>query len=305
MWTDIVRSETAGRWDKILQNLCGLSEAETTPGRRGMPCPYCGGVDRYEFKSVDNGHYLCRGCGAGDGWSLVMKLRHCDFSEAMRQVSEWLHVAPREQKTIPSKGKISPSDRNKNHDRVAVKAQYLWSQSVAPDRRHPYLVAKQLPSNHFRQYKNCLVVPVFCPDGDLVNLQFIDPEGKKRFLKHGRMHSCFVSFGNRSSWSVYICEGVADALSIHLQYNRMAVAAFNADNIGVLVMFLRCRLPENRLVLFMDNDKPDQKRPWNPGVKPLFYHRYLDALVIPPPGHDASSLYVRHLQHGQRRSDHY
>lgn len=56
-----VKLAAYGQWDMILQNLCGLSDKETIPTKSGMPCPNCGGHDRYEFKSADNGYYMCRG----------------------------------------------------------------------------------------------------------------------------------------------------------------------------------------------------------------------------------------------------
>ena len=293
--SDRVRSAAAGQWDAILRQVCGLSENETIPSRKGLPCPYCAGTDRYEFKSAENGHYLCRGCGAGDGWSMVMKILHCDFAGAVRHVAEWLHLAPEDRETS------SPPARQSNptqYDRIASKAQAIWQRTQSADCRHPYLVKKHLPASYFRQHRDCLAVPVFSPDRQMVNLQFIDPHSNKRFLKGGRTEGCFTSYGNRSSWSVYVCEGVADALSIYIQYHRMAVAAFSVGNIGPVAMALRRQLPGNRLVLFLDNDKPTDKRPWRPGAAAFHYHHWFDAVVIPPEGCDASDLYTMSTHHG-------
>lgn len=35
MHSDTIKSVAHGRWDEILRHLCGLSEAETTPGAKG------------------------------------------------------------------------------------------------------------------------------------------------------------------------------------------------------------------------------------------------------------------------------
>lgn len=92
MFTDSVKRAAAGQWVILLQQLAGLSEPETTPGRKGMPCPHCGGTDRYEFKSIEDGFYMCRGCGAGDGWSMLQKRLGVDFKGAVEQVAQYLGI---------------------------------------------------------------------------------------------------------------------------------------------------------------------------------------------------------------------
>ena len=296
---DRVRTAATGHWPGILSALCGLTEVQTTPSKRGMPCPYCNGHDRYEFKSPDDGHYMCRGCGAGDGFSLVMKINQCNFLEALHRVADYLNMDNRPDRPPPSRFPQRPVNTPPSTNSATEnKAQGIYNNAPQADRNHPYLVKKKLPSNYFRMYRGNLLVPVYSPEFTVVNLQFIRPDGAKFFLKNGRVKGCFVWYGNRSSWSVYVCEGVANAISIHLLYNRMAVAAFSVDNITPVAQFLRQRLPEHRLVLYMDNDRPTEQRPWRPGASALYGHQFFHAVEIPPPGCDASDLYIRAVSRG-------
>src|SRR6516162_9674187 len=51
------------------------------------PCPACGGTDRYLFDDRHGrGDFHCRGCGAGDGFALLMRVHGWTFVEARRRV---------------------------------------------------------------------------------------------------------------------------------------------------------------------------------------------------------------------------
>ena len=85
-----------GKWPGILQAL-GVN-AKFLRNVHG-PCPSCGGKDRFRFDDKGNGNFICSFCGAGDGFSLLQKLRGWDFAEAARQVDAIVgRVAATEQK---------------------------------------------------------------------------------------------------------------------------------------------------------------------------------------------------------------
>ena len=47
------------------------------------PCPLCGGVDRFRFDDQEGrGTYYCYGCGAGDGFKLLMGFKSFAFKDA-------------------------------------------------------------------------------------------------------------------------------------------------------------------------------------------------------------------------------
>jgi hypothetical protein len=95
---EVVKRQAAGQWQRILQNVCGLTAEQVRPGYRG-PCPQCGGDDRFSpLKDVaETGGLWCRGCHnadsvlkAGDGLAAVQWLLRVPFTEALRAVADEL-----------------------------------------------------------------------------------------------------------------------------------------------------------------------------------------------------------------------
>lgn len=81
--------------DRALGNWRGLLEAagldKTWLKTTGVPCPFCGGRDRYSFTDkYGSGNYFCRGCGPGDGLKLLQfALGDVGFMEAIEWVIQW------------------------------------------------------------------------------------------------------------------------------------------------------------------------------------------------------------------------
>jgi putative DNA primase/helicase len=73
------------RWPDILMGL-GLLSAAALAGK-DVPCPMCGGCDRFRFTDKGFGRWYCRGgsCG-GDGLRLVMAIKGAGFAEAARLI---------------------------------------------------------------------------------------------------------------------------------------------------------------------------------------------------------------------------
>ncbi len=81
---DVTR-EALGRWPEIHQ-AAGIPP-EYLRLKKGQPCPACGGTDRYHYSDREGrGTYLCRKCGGGDGFSLLMKYHGWDFARAADEV---------------------------------------------------------------------------------------------------------------------------------------------------------------------------------------------------------------------------
>lgn len=73
-------------WPIVLEQL-GIGR-EYLVNRHG-PCPACGGKDRFRFDNKDGrGGYYCNGCGAGDGFKLLVKVHGWDFRTAIERVME-------------------------------------------------------------------------------------------------------------------------------------------------------------------------------------------------------------------------
>lgn len=72
-----------GRWSEILQS-AGMSD--TYLSGKGVPCPLCGGTDRFQWVGKKyGGVYVCRHCTEGryrSGMDLLMRHLNCDFKDA-------------------------------------------------------------------------------------------------------------------------------------------------------------------------------------------------------------------------------
>jgi phage/plasmid primase-like uncharacterized protein len=83
--TYVVRESARGRWRSEIYPALGIA---VRPDKRHGPCPHCGGKDRFRCDDKDGrGTYFCNGCGAGDGFVLIQRMRGCDFPEALRIVA--------------------------------------------------------------------------------------------------------------------------------------------------------------------------------------------------------------------------
>lgn len=154
--------------------------------------------------------------------------------------------------------------RQEGYERVKGTAQRIWAQSVPATLAHPYLTAKGITDptvvSGIRQneYNDSLrlQIPVFY-NGQLYNLQSIDPTGDKRFLKDGRKDGGYTVIGDASKISngVVIAEGFATAASIHQATGQPVIVAFDADNIVKVSETLARNLPsDTKVTIAVDND---------------------------------------------------
>lgn len=104
-----------------------------------------------------------------------------------------------------------------------------------------------------RLYGNALVISIYNEDDRLVNLQFINPEGSKRFLKDGRKHGCFYIIGDLSP-RVLIAEGFATGASLFKSCGQRIVVAFDAGNLLPVAKNIRELSPDSEIIICGDND---------------------------------------------------
>lgn len=84
-----IQTAAAGRWPAIL-NTIGINVPDK---QHHIPCPVCGGKDRFHFKHDDVGSSYCRGCNKWrDGLQLardcghdIRDIAHCAGVELKRQ----------------------------------------------------------------------------------------------------------------------------------------------------------------------------------------------------------------------------
>ena len=87
----VVREAARHRWRAEILPALGII---VRSDKRHGPCPHCGGRDRFRLDGDENGGHFCNQCGAGDGFSLIQKVRGCTFPESLRLVAEILGIEP-------------------------------------------------------------------------------------------------------------------------------------------------------------------------------------------------------------------
>jgi P4 family phage/plasmid primase-like protien len=176
--------------------------------------------------------------------------------------------------------------------RAAADAQAIWSHAQ-PTTTHAYIDRKGLATpgkvriGTYRRWvaasddmpaceveiDGALLVPIRNPEGAIVSLQAIFPDGAnvlgrdRDYLPGGRKQGCYFNIGvptGELGETVLIGEGYATAASAHQATGHVAVVAFDAGNLLEVAKAIRSKLAHARIVLLADNDRWGRK---NTGVE--------------------------------------
>jgi len=143
---------------------------------------------------------------------------------------------------------------------AAAKAMQMW-QAATPihGADHPYLAKKGVPGlGAVRLLKDTLLVPLFeVKSGELCSLIRILPDGTKYNLEGGKKAgcACFIGPEPTASGRVWLAEGVATGLSLHLATGDPVYSCGDAGNLAPVALGLHERLPTARIWLGGDNDQ--------------------------------------------------
>jgi putative DNA primase/helicase len=154
---------------------------------------------------------------------------------------------------------------------AASKANVIWEEAEGASDEYPYLQAKTVKPYGLRTYAGDLTIGGMACDGALIvpikigkvlhSLQFIAPNGEKRFLPGGRVRGCYYSIGVAEGLKRHsvlcIAEGFATAASIHEATGYGVIAAFNAGNlepVAATMARLREQYPQVRFIVCADDD---------------------------------------------------
>ncbi|AYF87365.1 toprim domain-containing protein [Pseudomonas sp. DY-1] len=149
------------------------------------------------------------------------------------------------------------------HRAVAAEASRLWEMARPADPHHPYLQAKDVVPYNLRQLRGGRLLVPLCLDGHLLNLQFIDSQGAKRFLSGGRVKGAYSPLGRvEGSGRLFVCEGWATGATLHAHTGCPVVCAMNAGNLKAVAIAMRARHGEAvELVIAGDDDRLSMGNP--------------------------------------------
>jgi len=222
---------------------------------------YDGKIHRYhdslnDKKGSADGWF--KGCDNGDGsfggtvghWRLGVKLNWSSRSRRQFTPEEKADYA----RKMAEARQREAEARERLQLQVAQKADALFRKSSPAKSNHPYLIRKGVKPHILRQLSQNLVIPLRDSSGFLWSLQFISPEGEKRFLSGGRTAGCYFSVGTLPTEMLLVCEGVATGLTLFEASGLPVACAMNAGNLLAVSVSLREKFPGVKLILCADAD---------------------------------------------------
>lgn len=183
--------------------------------------------------------------GIKQNWSIK------DLSKFDR--SEPLELRGRIAATIKLKNKV----RAIEHQKIAMLAKEIYDHCHAAAPNNPYLLRKRIKAFRAHQLDSRLVLPIIDLEGNLWSLQYILPNGDKRFLSGGSIKGHFIPIQNHpvNGISILICEGFATGATLAAAYSDTCViAACNANNLKNVALNIREKLPRTELIICADAD---------------------------------------------------
>lgn len=254
------KAQVIGKWRSIL---VGLGVDEKFLVNRHGPCPSCHGVDRWRFDDKDGtGSFYCSHCGAGDGFSLVMRLHNCDFKEAVKMVA----------KELPNAVVIQPNKKPDQRPRIRS----IWQRSKeieAGDEVYRYLydrgvLPKIIPEDlrivtddYFEDGKNCgtftaMAAKIRGPSGKCRSLHITYlRDGKKALVKSPK--KVLAETGQGSSIRLFepahelcLAEGIETALAVNRISGKPVWSLISAGNFKHFV----CPDGVTRIEIWADHD---------------------------------------------------
>ncbi len=156
--------------------------------------------------------------------------------------------------------RIERENTEASHREAARKAADLWSKANPnPDPNHAYLARKGVSAVGVRQMDDALIVPLYGADKALTGLQFIQPDGQKRFITGTRKAGSWCVLKQEgippADWdAILIAEGWATAASLHTATGKPVFIAFDCGNLPAVARYIRQQFPAARLLLCADDD---------------------------------------------------
>lgn len=140
------------------------------------------------------------------------------------------------------------------------KSAYLWEKGRDVDEKHPYLVAKSVKPYGTRQLRETLLIPLRDTAGTMHGLQFILPDGSKRFKAGTAITGCYHAIGQAKD-RILIAEGYATGATLHELTGHAVACSFTAGNLKPVAEALRQKYPDMLLIVCADDDHATEGNP--------------------------------------------
>lgn len=240
----------------------------------------CHEFDYYIYNQQEDKREYHKGmvCTFGD-WRSGTKEEWCsvDFTQLSDAEQSEFKAKQREQ------ARQHQTEQQAKHQQAQEQALSRWNASPLASPQHPYLVRKQCGAYGIKQSGQHLLIPVCDLEGGLHGLQFIDPNGGKKFLSGTakRGHFCLIGSSLTHSKGVYLCEGYATGASLFEAYQQPVLVAFDAGNLLPVAQAYKKRYPYQSLTVCADNDRKTLNNPGLSKARELVHQLPEVGLIVP------------------------
>lgn len=283
-----IKHAAQGKWADLVFPSFGIE----VQWKKKTPCPACGGRDRFRYDDKNgNGDYFCQQCGAGDGLSLIEKCTHLKFTDVINEVAAVVGLeetssitdAHREQwrKEKELRDKEQRERELKRQEQIARKAEGIYRNAYLGESCE-YLNSKKVDKDPKVKvtYDGNLLIPAYDENGKMWNVQTIEADGTKTFIKGdtndqgefeyggGRMGGVFFMIGEvqpdlYDTYIICIAEGYATGMSIFMATGHPVALSFVANNLPKVGTALKSKYPNATFVYCADDDSAKE----NTGLK--------------------------------------
>lgn len=263
----------SGRWLEILQ-AAGMP-AEALVGKRGRPCPRCGGTDRYcpMIDLVQRGAVLCRSCfnattapRCGDGIATLQWWFACDTRDAIRWLAYYLGLSDSNnvlEANRPIERRLSIPEQHAASDRLGLMAE-VWRRNMRPKFLERAAELLGLRSNPLERLavgwspeQQATSWPMRNAAGDVIGVRLRCPKTAQKWAVKGSKAGLFFPMDLlmvERCERLIVCEGPTDTAAI-LSVGLCAIGVPSAGcGIDPLLELCRRFMPE-RIQVMADIDK--------------------------------------------------
>ncbi len=191
--------------------------------------------------------------GAGGSWKSGVRMTWCAKSRQALSASELAILRRR----IEQERAAAQAERDAQHRKAARIGAWVWKHGHAADPAHGYLFRKGLQPGIARQRGDALVLPVLDFSGYLRGVQYIRPDGQKRFLGGMKKASAFIPVSERPDGTrpLWVAEGWSTACTLqNLRPSVCVIAGLDAGNLLSVATEARRRWPALDIVIAGDFD---------------------------------------------------
>lgn len=198
------------------------------------------------------GWYVLRVPASGRAWAAYGRF-DTGATETWRERAD-KPLTPAERKAIREQHRAAEQRQARAHRRAAGVARALW-EAAGDATGHPYLTRKLVEAIGVRRLGERLVIPLRDAAGELRTLQFIDPDGRKRYLRDGEKSGAWHWLGDPHGAAVaLVAEGYATAASLQVATGYPVAAAMDAGNLAAVARAVRAQLGADARILIAGDD---------------------------------------------------